>query len=279
MAEWVAAHAFHDDIDTSLTTVVGPLVAELESAGLAEEWFFLRYWDGGNHLRLRVRTREPDKVRDLVATRFRAYFAGRPAPMRATTDEYAAVAARLAALEGMREYTRQPYPADSVAFLPYAPEYHRYGRGAAMDAVERHFGESSQIALSVLAGGPSPAQRAQAGLALLLLCWEAAGGRAGYVPDPAPEATPEQMARAADLARRMRALTARVDALPAGGTLADWARSLARLRPALDGDRAPLILDTCGHLVCNRLGLPLTVEQQLRRLAGQARAALDGGLT
>ena len=80
-------------------------------------------------------------------------------------------------------------------------------------------------------------------------------------------------------AQRLRALIQR----PGRGLLGEWAAAVRRLREELDreldlpGDRARnvgAVLDTCAHLMCNRLGVPLTAEPPLRRMAALTMAAL-----
>ena len=53
--DWISAHVFYSDgLDRLLTEAVRPLVGELIAARLVRAYFYLRYWDGGPHLRLRV---------------------------------------------------------------------------------------------------------------------------------------------------------------------------------------------------------------------------------
>src|SRR4051812_9895077 len=82
-SDWVSAHVFyHENLDALLTDAAGPLVAELAGRGLAGAAFFLRYWDGGPHLRFRALPTDPAhraEVERVIAERFEKYLAENPA--------------------------------------------------------------------------------------------------------------------------------------------------------------------------------------------------------
>src|SRR5262249_32933433 len=155
-----------------LSDVVAPLVADLATAGMAEDYFFLRYWDGGPHLRLRVRPymrADRADVERLVCARFEAYLRRSPSPQTLSAEQYVRTAGHLARMEGVASHTERPYPNNTVLPVPYHREHDRFGHGAAMDAVERHFVESSRIALRAVRLGASVEQRTAAVCAMLLL--------------------------------------------------------------------------------------------------------------
>jgi len=277
---WVSAHLFYQgDLDRLLVELIAPLAAELVSAGLADRYFFLRYWDGGPHVRLRLAAPAAarEQVRARVASGAASFFRERPSRDVVDDAGYLADAARLARAERMRRYARRPYPNNSLAFIPYRPEYERYGRAAAMRAVERHFVESSAIAMSLLRSGVSANQRDTTALCLLLLAWLRAGLEpARLVPRPSDlDAVPDveqrylrQRETLGKLAGRMRAVAEDADG---GGAFAAWRDSVDRLRADLGGSPATRrIVDTCAHLVCNRLGVDSAGEAYLRYLAARS---------
>lgn len=284
---WVSAHAYYqDDLDRLLTRVVAPLADELAGDGLAHEFFFLRYWDGGPHLRLRVLPADDAvraKVENLVRDRFGDYLIRYPAADRVSPPEYARLARSLAAWEGVPSYVESPYPNNSVRLIPYRREHDRYGDGAAIQAVEGHFAESSRIALRVVTMGATAEQRATAGTALILLTWFIGDVGPGRVltTTGVPEADVERLSgQVTGLARRMRALVAHAGTLSANGTLIDWARSITALRDVLTpldlAGGVATVLDVCAHLMCNRLGLSVAVEGAVRNLAARALGELAG---
>ncbi|MEU4834399.1 lantibiotic dehydratase C-terminal domain-containing protein [Streptosporangium sp. NPDC023615] len=298
--EWVSAHAFHQaDLDRLIVRAVAPLVTELGAERLMERYFFLRYWDGGPHLRLRVLPRDAaarGRVPELIDDRFRAYFALAPAAAGQSPGEYARAARELALREGVTAYEPLPFPTNTVRYVPYRREHARYGHGADVEAVERHFDDSSRIVLDLLVRGLSRDQRAGTGLAMILVAWFAGGrprgeppsaglsssadvspsaGAASSIGMPSSAGVPE---RVVDLARQMRLLTARASELPATWPLVGWARSVSRLARTLE-TRPDEVLDLCAHLACNRLGVPPPLEGRLRRLAARAAGTLDEAVT
>lgn len=273
--EWVAVHAFHHgDLDPLLVEAVAPLVA-------GRRWFFLRYWDGGPHLRVRVAARpgEADDVRAALVDGLTPYLAGHPAAVTMPAEAYRQLAGELAAREGAAGYEPELRPPGSVTPEPYRPEHDVYGTGAPLAYVERHFAESSELALEVVAGGASAERRRGLALvAVLLLLAEvepdlpalarslAGGGAEGdwraAVPGPAGTGgQPEQLAAAFESQRdRLRATARQVWATAAqgggGGSVTDrWLRSVRTLRRALEGcaergelSVAPASSPLAGHL-------------------------------
>jgi hypothetical protein len=302
---WLSAHLYyHDRLDPLLTEMVAPLVRELSGAGLVGRCFFLRYWDGGPHLRLRLRLRTTPgaraQVKAQLVDRHAVFTRAHPAPERLDPVSYRRRASRLARWEGLAGFAPEPYPNNSLAFVAYRPEHHRYGRGRNLAAVERHFAESSRIALDLICAGATAAHRRTAAFSMILLAWQTAApapGGAGWPalppadPDPAAEAAYRRQrqrlralaVRTGELARR----TAREPGPPAppdaeaapADALTGWAASLARLRATLAARPAPdSILDTCAHLMCNRLGIEPNEEGRLRYLAARTTASLtDSG--
>ncbi|MEV1243525.1 lantibiotic dehydratase C-terminal domain-containing protein [Nonomuraea sp. NPDC049750] len=264
-SDWVSAHVFyHENLDPLLTNAAGPLIAELAGSGLAEATFFLRYWDGGPHLRFRALPADPAhraEVERVIAERFEKYLAENPADRSMSQRDYAGIGEALAQWEGLPGHTERLFPNNSVAFIPYRREHDRYGTGASMEAVERHFAESSRIALGLLRDGLRPADRTTAGAAMILLTWfcgerdvarlapwvsvdqdrrgdvsaaERPGGatEAGFT-QPTAQPTGRQRDRVIGLARRMRGLATHLEHVSGPGSLADWARSVSTLRDAL----------------------------------------------
>jgi hypothetical protein len=275
---WVSAHIFyHGELDQVLIHLVDPLVRELTRARLAVASFFLRYWDGGPHIRLRLLPGPvgPEPVRSRIDQRCAELFGARPAPDLFDPADYPPWAGELARLEGVQDYLRHPYPNNSLAYFPYRREHHRYGHGAAIEAVERHFGESSQIALALIKAGLTTAARDTAALSLLLLAWLSAAQPPPARPPPTDPSLEERFERQREtlrqIAQRMRTIS--VQSAGSGqGALAAWTRSLGRLRAALavagtGDDDVSRVIDLCAHLACNRLGLSPADEQHLRYLA------------
>ncbi|MGN9787210.1 thiopeptide-type bacteriocin biosynthesis protein [Nonomuraea sp. ZG12] len=292
-SSWVSAHVFrHDDLDELLLTQVAPLMSELVADDLVLGFFYLRYWEGGPHVRLRMRaaTAHLGEVRERVSGRLGAYLRAEPSRHPMNPADYTRLAADLAALEGHLGYERRLLPPDTIRFVPYPPEHLSFGHGASLASVEHHFCESTAVALDVLWAPPPERVSAAMVMTLAALLSLPADARllkqAGTMtnsPEPdTSDATEEKAAWARSrneltaMAERLR--TADLSITPQIPALA-WARSIRELRDRLAALRLagafssefpePVAhaLDRCLHLHLNRLGISLTQEARLRRMA------------
>ncbi|OKK17236.1 hypothetical protein AMK16_20320 [Streptomyces sp. CB00455] len=122
-------HSATEDTDAFLVRSAAPLLDGLVASGEAARWFFIRYGDGGPHVRIRVR--------DLSA----------PAAARLPGE-----LRRMA--EGVPAVPRSPGPWPSrhgeVRTVAYVPETHRYGGPRALPVAEEVFAASTQVATQAL---------------------------------------------------------------------------------------------------------------------------------
>lgn len=292
---WVSAHVFrHDDLDPLLLSHIAPLMAELVADGLVRAFFCLRYWEGGPHVRLRMRTdaAHADEAGRRVAERLGAHLRAHPSARAMDPDGYARIAAEFAALEGRPGYERRLYPPDTVHLIPYQPEHASFGHGPSLDAVERHFCESTAVALDVLR--TDPPRRVSAAMAMTLatlLSFPPAAEHPGHDPTAALMREPWSRASAAGEAEaawlrsrdELAAMAGRLRAADPyaapGGPVHAWLRSVRALRDRLialrlegafsSGFPRPVTyaLNRCLHLHLNRLGVSLAQEARLRHLA------------
>ncbi|MFI6478529.1 lantibiotic dehydratase C-terminal domain-containing protein [Nonomuraea sp. NPDC050663] len=293
---WLSAHLFHyGDLDALIEAVVEPVVLRCAVRG----HFFLRYWEGGQHLRLRVRVADPceaARIRGLIAGLAADHFARHPSTTAVDAGAYRAFAASAARGERRAVYDTRLREPDTVEFVAYRPEYDVYGDAACIAAVERHFTDASELALQVLRIPME--QRAAVGLAVLTLTLaacepdlDAAAARfaAGW-RHPGPDGD-------------HRALLSQTRRLwdPACAAFSSWSTSVRQLRDSLEDLRAagrcapvdsgsphahlamivpparrtvPLILLRCAHLFHNRIGLRAGAELHLSLLAARALADL-----
>ncbi|MFH8385765.1 lantibiotic dehydratase C-terminal domain-containing protein [Kitasatospora sp. NPDC018058] len=167
---WVSAHLFyHGDQDAVVVGAVRPAVERLRLAGQAEGFFFLRYWEGGPHVRLRVLT-SPEhaaQVRSVIEETAAEFYRASPSESSMTPQEYADSAPSLAALERMADYDTVLHPDNSVAFVDYVPETDVFGTGRSLEAVERQLMAASALAVELIARGRKPGQRAMDAFAML----------------------------------------------------------------------------------------------------------------
>jgi hypothetical protein len=309
--DWVSVHVFHrGDLDPVLAEAVAPLVEDLSTTGALGSWFFLRYWEGGPHLRVRMRPAtlaHTDEVRDALLHRCRRYLDEHPGPPVTveTLHAYGTAAAGWARAERLEGFDQHVRAADSVEIVTYEPERSVYGVDGALVAAETHFAESSALALRIVAAGLSADRRRAVALGLLTISLAvceprferaAARLRSGHVPPPAPG---DRRARSLQ-ARQLWAGVNGTGAL--GGELETWLRSVRTLHRQLvaaraDGSftptdgRSPLghlaacsppesravaaAVLRCTHLLFNRLGVHGSAEAQIAGMAAGALTDLD----
>ncbi|MDN5929469.1 MAG: thiopeptide-type bacteriocin biosynthesis protein [Pseudonocardia sp.] len=141
-----------------MAEVIGPSVRELG----AEQWFFIRYWQAGPHVRLRVRDLDARSVerfeRGLQA---RLATAGALAADEPPLDEaaYRDGARRFAMSELGQTDAVEDLRAPGVYRAEYVPEVDRYGGPELTASTERLFHLSSELVLALLPDLSTPRAR------------------------------------------------------------------------------------------------------------------------
>jgi thiopeptide-type bacteriocin biosynthesis protein len=298
---WVSAHLyFHGDLDDVIAHVVTPAVRAVAERPAGGQHFFLRYWEGGPHVRLRIRAADQDTAAVQHAIRRHAedYFARNASATRVDAEAYRATRRWAMSLEPWTDPAAELSPNNSVRFVPYRREHHKYGYGPAMAAVERHFTESSDIARDAVGARMPAAERDLLALCALVagwsICWpdtealrawiRAGGPRFGPTGSAAADGYGAWPAARRDALRALVRHTVDTAGDPTAETPSDptlrrrWTRSVTTLygrlgRPVAPGAGRSTVIDNCGHLLCNRLGLSLRREAAVRSLA--CRAILD----
>ncbi|MFF8595401.1 lantibiotic dehydratase C-terminal domain-containing protein [Streptomyces sp. NPDC015220] len=277
---WVGVHVFTGHpLDLVVRALVPGVLAELRDRDLIDRLFFLRHWQGGPHLRLRVRLTSPaaePAARATLAAHTAAFFRALPPSQAMTEHQYDALAARLSA----REPESEPgtlAPNDTFAFLPYRPEHAKYGHGAALRSAEDAFAICSELATDAVLAEWGPARRQAHCFALLAGSLDAS---AAAPVRPAPDVVARYRNRRAALLAVARAARTAAPEGAGGRAGADpvtrWLTAcLDARRQAADPAR---LTGHLTHLACNRLGVRLDQEATLRGLALLAVAeSTDGG--
>ncbi|GAA4839296.1 thiopeptide-type bacteriocin biosynthesis protein [Kitasatospora terrestris] len=285
-------HSWHLHVPTAdpavldrvlLACVPGALrMAGPSADGTPRPWFYLRYWQRGPHLRLRIADLTENQADDVEAELARSLAEvenALPVEGRLTAAGYAELAAPLAALgEYGSSLPAGELLTPGVHRAAYEPEVERYGGPDAMAAAEQLFHVSSVVCLRACAARAGQAGRGRTlldGLELLaaaLPAWpdqeeflhaNTAGWRAllnTTPPDPAAlQAKAEALLPCAPALRRLAA--------GESGRWSPFTRRLAVATAALAADlgpgRARQILASHLHMAHNRLGLGLATEAQL----------------
>lgn len=288
-AGWRSYHLFRaEPWDEFLRDVVQPFVSQVMDEGLATQYFFIRYWERGPHIRLRLETAAPAELDARVHAHFEHFF--RLAPSR-------------------RERERPGWlPNDTVQEIAYEPETLRYGGPARLLIAEEQFQASSCAVMALLSSGGWSHERALgAAIQLHLIFAYAVGFRFGalasFVSASAdewprflgitPENSLEPAFRAAFAGQRESLIAAHAaiwSALHDGAEFEqEWAnRWLAAMRGigmrlrAAGGNgggafdrQEESILKSYMHMTNNRLGLLLREEAYLAFLMSRCMEELS----
>ncbi|MDH6115217.1 thiopeptide-type bacteriocin biosynthesis protein [Kitasatospora sp. MAP12-15] len=272
MADWHSFHLFlHSDtaaVDAVLTEELAPLLDGLVADGQAAAWFFIRYGEGGPHLRIRLRGLTPSAAAELP-------------------DMLSRLGKAVPAVEG-------PWPSThaEVQPVPYVAETERYGGAAALPEAEELFAVSSRVAVLALRRPPRAADRLALGIdlahttALALglgplaaarwLRRHAAGWRWVTEVPLLPGAAVHARVNAV-FALQHEALVRRAETLRAGLEREDAAPWLLAWAAAVRGSegRELWVWASQLHMLFNRLGISPDEERAVCRLA--ARTLLDAG--
>lgn len=146
--QWSAFHIFMHDankqdpfIQEWLIVKAKAIVAQKE----AESWFFLRYWEGGPHLRIRfLNLKNEAQVLAQIQEGVKPYLAD----VALSAEEY--YAGHHFDGEPVDVANLDWHNDGEVVMYPYKPEYERYGGTNAIIVNEELFYASSQIAAAVI---------------------------------------------------------------------------------------------------------------------------------
>lgn len=148
--EWYAFHAWCHSIEAQERLAVH-LFGEHP---LGSDWFFIKYWVGGPHLRVRTRNRQ---VHEILLQKARDWLAHAEVSSLDRTEFYSRV--NLSG-EDITDINDLPwYPSGTVLEMPYEPEFDRYMGPRHIAASERAFQHSSELAVSAFASHHSPTAR------------------------------------------------------------------------------------------------------------------------
>lgn len=158
---WIALHIFYNSNQNPvLLDAVEPLVQDLRARGLIQRFFFIKYWQEGPHIRLRLLPAEgadEEEIKQRAETALSAYLQRRPALY--TGESLTSFYKDIFVWEYGQEKWDEKYgatgempvqPNNSIQFTTYEPEFGRYGGEAGVQLAEWHFEKSSEIVLSLI---------------------------------------------------------------------------------------------------------------------------------
>jgi len=162
---WLSLHIhYNSDPFWLLTETIDPLLAKLSEQRLLANYFFVRYWEQGPHIRLRLLPAQADAAPTLlqtVSSRVEEFLARRPSIFKFPSmymsdnfkelfiEEYGEPALyKKYGPKGLIPFERN----NTIRQVDYEPEFDRYGGTLGTSIAEQYFEASSAITLQVLAG-------------------------------------------------------------------------------------------------------------------------------
>ena len=139
---WLAAYLYYSEPwESFLGESLAPFVQRVLKDGIAERYFFIRYWEQGPHVRLRFFGDEAvleHTLKPLLEKHFKAYFEQHPSTR--VEPEWLKTAPT----------EQQWFPNNSIQYIPYEQETERYGGPQAVTVGEVQFESSSNAILAAI---------------------------------------------------------------------------------------------------------------------------------
>ncbi|WP_371069503.1 thiopeptide-type bacteriocin biosynthesis protein [Sediminibacillus sp. JSM 1682029] len=146
---WKAHYIYfhHKEKEDRLIQILAKKMMALREKGEIEKWFFLRYWEGGPHIRMRYFSSRRFSE-EYLFTDLRMYIANHPSPFTLTKQTY----------YENHKFDGEPIPMEQLEWYEegeiiekdYFPEYERYGGETLMPLTEELFTASSEFAATCI---------------------------------------------------------------------------------------------------------------------------------
>jgi thiopeptide-type bacteriocin biosynthesis protein len=151
---WISLYVYyHEDPTPLLVKCLHPLAEELHQSKQIQAYFYVRYWEGGPHVRFRVLPHPEinrDQLSSTIRHRIEQYLLEHPSEVVIDPERYAKASAYFSQFELGQVKPFELRPNNSVLEVTYVPEFQSYGGERAIPIVEEQFFASSQIGLQLL---------------------------------------------------------------------------------------------------------------------------------
>ena len=138
---WLAAYLYYaEPWEKLLVEAVDPFVNEVFEQKWADQFFFIRYWEKGPHIRLRFKGSAgvlENETRSELQDHFARYYQSLPSAREEPSWEDI-------------EEEHVWFPNNSVQFIDYEPETERYGGPVGILIAEKQFELSSRVILEII---------------------------------------------------------------------------------------------------------------------------------
>lgn len=147
--DWLSIHVFLSDperVERYVRESLDSAIQKWRADGDLDRWFFIRYWEGGPHLRIRLCGRivqDEERAIQVLSERIAEFRSDKP-PTREEYYRSHAFDGAPVVVEDLPWYTE-----GTVAKIGYEPEILRYGGEDAIEFNEQLFELSSRLALSL----------------------------------------------------------------------------------------------------------------------------------
>lgn len=145
---WKALHLFIHDIsfhNVFLVEYLKPEIERMEQTSLLKQFFYISYWQGGNHIRFRYKSHRPKQVEAEVKACFASFQSCyKPVYVLSKTAYYELYSDNKEQVEDLTWVNDR-----TVQAMEYEPEFQRYGGSSCMVHNEALFSISSRYALQI----------------------------------------------------------------------------------------------------------------------------------
>ncbi|WP_141523432.1 MULTISPECIES: thiopeptide-type bacteriocin biosynthesis protein [unclassified Bacillus (in: firmicutes)] len=150
---WMSAHIYHyGSLDNLISDGLKSFFKEIEKKDGMQKYFFIRYWIGGPHIRVRIYGNDLflKEAKDLLQHKVNLYAEKYDENIVFNKELYKTYSNRIKKIERYEGQVEKLYPADSIQYIPYEPEWSRYGGEYGVQIAEEWFYNSSKLILDVL---------------------------------------------------------------------------------------------------------------------------------
>lgn len=135
MQNWLSIHLYYDgSLDFFLINGIRPFIRKYDHQ--IESWFFIRYMEKGQHIRLRILPKAENyielesKLKTTINQYFNDFFNNYPS--------------------AAKQYNQAVYPNNSIQWIDYTPEIERYGGLQGISIAEKYFCQSSNFIINAI---------------------------------------------------------------------------------------------------------------------------------
>ncbi|QTJ37717.1 thiopeptide-type bacteriocin biosynthesis protein [Dolosigranulum pigrum] len=152
--DWVSLHFYYYDqykYDQLILKLLEFLKSEKNNLKITQ-YFFIRYWEGGPHIRLRYKTVNSNEYREEVFRKLKEiaddFWKNHPTTVILNESDYQKVIKEVP--DSNTESLEYLIPSETIKPIKYDPEFERYGNNRLMIKNESFFEISSDISVLLL---------------------------------------------------------------------------------------------------------------------------------